>query len=291
MKNMSTKKLPDLLLWFAIMSLVELSLHADVVRDIEYAQVGDTSLKLDLHLPDGKTRSPLIVWVHGGAWRAGSKSGMPLGKLVEAGYAVASVDYRLSTEARFPAQAHDLKAAIRFLRGHGQQWNLLTKSIVIAGESAGGHLAALVGVSNGNSELEGKEGNDLQQSSDVQGIISLYGAANLTTILKQSTPHGLSVRVPALQLLLGAQPDDVPELARLASPVFHVDASDPPLLLLHGDQDPQMPVNQSLELTGAYEAVGAPVQLEIVHGAGHGGAKFYDAKRLKIIQDFLKRHF
>lgn len=282
------------LLWLLSLAVVTTALPgtaADVIRDIEYAHSGDVSLKLDIHRPDTEARSPLIVWVHGGAWRAGSKSGMPLGKLVEAGYAVVSVDYRLSTEAKFPAQAYDLKAAIRFLRGHGQQWNLPTKTIVIAGESAGGHLAALIGVSNGNAELEGKEGDDLQQSSDVQGIISLYGAANLTTILKQSTPHGLSVRVPALQLLLGAQPDDLPDLARLASPVFHVDAKDPPLLLLHGDQDPQMPVNQSLELTGAYEAVGAPVQLVIVHGAGHGGAMFYDAERMNVIEKFLKRHF
>lgn len=290
---MNRKTIPVLawLLPLATINLTSTGVAADVIRDIEFAHVGDVHLKLNLHRPDGQARSPLIVWVHGGAWRAGSKSGMPLGKLVDAGYAVASVDYRLSTESRFPAQAHDLKAAIRFLRGHGSQWNLPTNTIVIAGESAGGHLAALVGVTNGNSDLEGKEGDDLGQSSDVQGIISLYGAANLMTILKQSTPHGLSVRVPALDLLLGAQPDQVPDLARLASPVVHVDAKDPPLLLLHGDQDPQMPVNQSLELTGAYEAVGAPVQLVIVHGAGHGGPMFYDVKRIKMIEAFLKRHF
>jgi acetyl esterase/lipase len=253
--------------------------------------VGDLSLKLDLYLPRGKARAPLIVWVHGGAWRSGTKRSMPLGKLVEEGYAVASVDYRLSTQSKFPAQIHDIKAAIRFLRGHGEQWHLPTKKIVVAGDSAGGHLAALVGVSNGNAELEGEAGNDRNQSSDVQGIISFYGAANLTTILKQSTPHGLEVRVPALDLLLGAQPDGVPELARLASPVFHVDHADPPLLLLHGDQDPQMPINQSLELLGAYKKVNASVQLEVVHGAGHGGAMFYDAERLAIVKNFLRRHF
>jgi dipeptidyl aminopeptidase/acylaminoacyl peptidase len=148
-----------------------------------------------------------------------------------------------------------------------------------------------VGVSNGHAELEGEVGNDRTQSSDVQGIISFYGGANLTTILKQSTPHGLSVRVPALDLLLGGQPDDVPALARLASPVFHVDKQDPPLLLLHGDQDPQMPVNQALELSGACQKAGAPVQLEIVHGAAHGGAMFYDEERLAVVRKFLKRYF
>jgi acetyl esterase/lipase len=265
--------------------------RVQIIRDISYAQVGDLTLNLDLHLPRGKARSPLIVWVHGGAWRSGSKKDMPLGKLVEEGYVVASVDYRLSTQAKFPAQIHDLKAAIRFLRGHGVEWKLSVKKILVAGDSAGGHLAALVGVSNGHAELEGEVGNDHAQNSDVQGIISFYGGANLTTILKQSTPHGLSVRVPALDLLLGGQPDDAPTLARLASPVFHVDKHDPPLLLFHGDQDPQMPVNQALELYGAYQKAKALGQLEIVHGAAHGGAIFYDEERMTIVRQFLKRHF
>ena len=263
----------------------------EIIRDVEYARVGEQSLKLDLHLPHGKPREPLIVWVHGGAWRSGSKSSVPIGKLAEEGYAIASVDYRLSTAARFPVQIHDLKASIRFLRGHSRQWHVPSRKIVIAGDSAGGHLAALVGVSNGHAELEGEIGNDRAQSSDVQGIISFYGAANLTTILNQSTPHGLKVRVPALDLLLGGQPDDVPALARLASPVFHVDSHDPPLLLLHGDQDPQMPVNQALELYGAYQKAKAPVQLEIVHGAAHGGAAFYDAERMAVVKKFLHRNF
>ena len=262
-----------------------------VIRDVEYAHIGEHALKLDIHLPAGKPHSPLIVWVHGGAWRSGSKSSMPMGKLVEEGYAIASVDYRLSTEAKFPAQIHDIKAAIRFLRARGSEWKLPGKKIVIAGDSAGAHLAALVGVSNGHAELEGTVGNDRTQSSDVQGIISFYGAANLTTILKQSTPHGLSVRVPALELLLGGLPTNAPALAQLASPVFHVDRNDPPLLLLHGDQDPQMPISQSLELLGAYQKVKAPVQFEVVHSGAHGGAIFYDAERLEIVRRFLRRHF
>jgi acetyl esterase/lipase len=264
---------------------------SETIRDITYAKVDGVTLALDVHLPKGKARAPLIVWVHGGAWRSGSKKDMPLGKLVADGYAVASADYRLSTQAKFPAQIYDLKAAIRFLRGHGSEWNLPTSKILVAGDSAGGHLAALLGVSNGNKDLEGDLGNDRGQSSDVQGIISFYGGANLTTILKQSTPHGLTVRVPALELLLGGQPEDVPVLARLASPVFHVDRRDPPLLLLHGDQDPQMPVNQALELWSAYQKAKGPVQLEIVPGAGHGGAAFYDEERLAIVRRFLKRHF
>jgi acetyl esterase/lipase len=262
-----------------------------LVPDILYARVGDQALQLDLYLPPGKPLAPLIVWVHGGAWRSGSKKSMPLTKLVDDGYSIASVDYRLSTQAKFPAQIHDIKAAIRFLRAHGTQWHLSTEKIAIAGDSAGAHLAALVGVSNHHPELEGEVGTDRGQSSDVQAILSFFGGANLTTILKQSTPHGLSVRKPALDLLLGGQPENVPALARLASPVFHVDAQDPPLLLLHGDQDPQMPINQSLELWNAYRKAGAPVQLEVIAGAEHGGQLFYDAERLALVKNFLRRYF
>jgi len=276
---------------FSLLSHAEDSRPSTVIRDIEYARIGEQVLKLDLHRPDKRSRSPLIVWVHGGAWRSGSKSNMPLTKLVEEGYAIASVDYRLSTQAKFPAQVHDLKAAIRFLRGHSHEWGIQSKKIVIGGDSAGAHLAALVGVSNDHAELEGEIGNDRSQSSDVQGIISFYGAANLTTILSQSTPHGLKVRIPALELLLGGQPTNAVELARLASPVFHVDRLDPPLLLFHGDQDPQMPINQSHELHGAYRNVKAPVEFEVVHGAGHGGAQFYDAERLAVVKRFLRKHF
>jgi acetyl esterase/lipase len=229
-----------------------------------------------------------IVWVHGGAWRSGSKGEMPLGDLLEDGFAIASVDYRLSTVAKFPAQAHDIKAAIRFLRGHASELGIDARQIVIAGGSAGGHLAALVGMTNRNRELEGAEGNG-DQSSDVQAIVSFFGASNLTTILSQSTPHGLSVRVPALELLLGGQPDQKPELAKLASPVFHVDAGDPPLLLIHGDQDPQMPINQTHELVGAYQKAKCRVQFEVIHGAGHGGKAFFDATRLRVVKEFLEK--
>ncbi|WP_206293298.1 alpha/beta hydrolase [Humisphaera borealis] len=257
-----------------------------VVRDITYATVGQRQLVLDLYLPEAKA-APLIVWVHGGAWRAGSKADMPLGDLVKAGYGVASVDYRLSTDAAFPAQVHDIKAAIRFLRAKSKDYGYDADQIVVAGNSAGGHLAALVGVSGGVKELEGDVGDHREQSSAVRAIVSYYGMSNLTTILDQSTPHGLKMRVPALQLLLGGQPSEKPELARLASPVFHVDANDPPLLLLHGDQDPQAPINQSIELWGKYEAAHLRVKFQAIAGVKHGGKEFFDADRTKLVLAFL----
>ena len=261
-----------------------------VVRDVTFARVGESELRLDLYLPRAGAAAGLIVWVHGGAWRAGSRASVDLVGLTERGWALASVDYRLSTVARFPAQVHDIKAAIRFLRQNAAKLGYPASPIAVAGSSAGGHLAALVGVTNGNLELEGKVGDASQQSSDVQAIVSLYGASNLTTILAQSTPHGLDVRVPALELLLGARPEAAPEPARIASPVFHVDARDPPLYLAHGDQDSQMPINQSHELQGAYDKLGLPVRFDVVHGSGHGGPAFTSPAALAQIDAFLRQH-
>jgi uncharacterized protein len=258
-----------------------------IVRNLEYARVGKSALALDLHMPLNVSDSSLIVWIQGGAWRSGSKQDMPLGRLVDAGYTVASVDYRLTPVAPFPAQVHDIKAAIRFLRARSAHYGYRANRIAVAGESAGGHLAALVGTTNGNSELEGSVGAHLDQSSDVQAIVDFFGPTNFLTILPQSTPHGLGVRIPALQLLLQGQPEDNPELARLASPVEHVDAKDPPLLLIHGDQDPQVPINQSHELAGKYEQLDLPVRFEVLHGEAHGGDGFYDDKMMRIVEEFL----
>lgn len=279
--------LPALLL-FALTPVTMSAAPFKKITNLQYAKVDTHTLALDLYLPETKN-APLIVWVHGGAWRAGSKDFMPLTALVESGYAVASVDYRLSTVAKFPALIHDCKGAIRWLRANESKYGYNAKRICIAGNSAGGHLAALIGTSNGVKELEGTVGGHGNQSSDVQAIASYYGASNLTSILNQSTPHGLSVRVPALKLLLGDTPDQVKELAQLASPVFHVDRTDPPLLLLHGDQDPQMPINQAHELHGRYRALKLDVAFEVLHGAAHGGAMFYDAQRNAVVKAFLDR--
>lgn len=265
------------------------------IASVEFAQVGEQRLLLDIyHAKQDQTKqptkSPLIVWVHGGAWRAGSRTQVPVTELTQHGFAIASVDYRLSPVAPFPAQAHDIKAAIRFLRANSAKYGFDPDRIVIAGASAGAHLAALVGVTNGHEELEGAVGNHKESSSAVQAIVSYYGASNLETILSQSTPHGLSVRVPALELLLGGQPDKQPRLAKLASPVTHVDAKDPPLLLLHGDQDPQMPINQSHELQGVYEQLNRPVKFQVIHGSAHGGPGFYTSSVTNQVAEFLSTH-
>ena len=258
------------------------------VKDVSYATVDGHELALDLYRPAGDVTG-VIVWVHGGAWRAGSRTSVDLKDMTAHGWAVASVDYRLSGDARFPAQIHDIKAAIRYLRAHAAALELPSTPFVIAGSSAGGHLAALVGTTNHSLALEGQVGDHLETDSSVQAIVDLYGASNLLTILPQSTPHGLNVRKPALDLFLGGQPEAVTEMAELASPVFHVDANDAPLYLSHGDQDPQMPINQAHELHGAYERLGLPVTFTVMHGSAHGGPAFTAPGELARIDAFLRK--
>jgi acetyl esterase/lipase len=266
------------------------SAYSTKTSDIVYATDGDHALLLDLYIPKGVASPPLLVWIHGGAWQRGSKNVVDTIALVKEGYAIASVEFHKSLEAPFPAQIHDIKAAIRFLRGNAAEYGYDATRIAIHGRSSGGHLTSLVGVTNGQEELEGTLGGHLDQSSDVQVVVSYFGASNLNSILGQSTPHGVGMRAPALELLLDGPLEERGALAQLASPVSHVDANDPPLLLLHGDQDPQMPINQSHELHGVYKRFGLPVRFEVVHGAGHGGERFFDEQRTAIVAAFLNEH-
>ena len=258
------------------------------LKDIVYAEVSAQKLLLDIYFPQGNTNtSPyLVVWVHGGAWHSGSKASPPL-SFVRSGYALASIDYRLSGEAKFPAQIHDIKAAIRYLRANAGRYGYNPDKIIIAGSSAGGHLAALVGVTNHDKFLEGDLGQFKGTNSSVQAIINYYGPTNFTTILKQSTPHGVGVRGPAMALLLGQTVENAPELAKKASPVLQVDANDPPLLIFHGDQDIQVPINQSHELVGAYKRNNLKVHLEVVHGGGHSDTPYFDPEYQSITEKFL----
>ncbi len=267
------------------------AIAAEVARhltDITYARIGERKLALDLHLPAGVAQPPLVVYVHGGAWHLGSKAEYPR-FLVAQGFAVASVEFRSSSEARFPAGVHDIKAAIRFLRAKAKQYGYAGGRIAISGASSGAHLAAMVGTTNGVAELEGNVGEFPRESSAAQALVSWFGASNFNTILAQSTPFGRSLREPALKQLLGGLPEEVPALARQASPVTHVGAGDPPALLLHGDQDRQMPMHQTLELEAAYRRAGLPVEMVIVDGAGHGDDAFYTGEPAQRALAFLRR--
>ena len=292
LSNLSNRVLTALLVFtvaFALAPQAAVAQDVEEHKDIVYGSVGGMDLGLDVYVPANVESPPLVVYVHGGAWRAGSKEGGVPMQFVENGFAVASLDFRASTDAQFPAMLHDIKGAIRYLRDHAGNFGYDSEKFAIAGSSSGAHLAALVGVTNGHKELEGTIGGHADTSSDVQAIISYFGASDLTTILSQSTPRGLGVREPALELLLGALPEDNAELAELASPVYHVDAGDPPLLLFHGDRDFQMPINQSHQLEGAYDVLGLDVQFDTVHGSAHGGPGFFDEDHLPVALEFLKR--
>ncbi|MDX1563555.1 MAG: alpha/beta hydrolase [Gammaproteobacteria bacterium] len=259
--------------------------------DIHYATVDGHDLALDLYMPAGVDNPPLLVFVHGGAWRFGSRASVSGIDLVDHGFAIASVSFRLSPVAPLPAQVHDIKGAIRFLRANASDYGYDADRVGIYGVSSGGHLAALVGLTNGDPAYEGTVGGNLDASSDVQAVVSYFGASNLLSILDQSTPFGLNLREPALELLLGGPVADREDMARFGSPVFQVDAGDPPLLLMHGDQDPQMPINQSHELHGAAKAAGLATHLEVIHGSAHGGPAFFDAERNALTVEFLNRAF
>ncbi|AWV98818.1 alpha/beta hydrolase [Arcticibacterium luteifluviistationis] len=262
---------------------------AQKYTNITYGLAPERELKMDIYMPKGIDKPVLVVWVHGGAWHSGSKENPPLG-LLKRGYALASIDYRLSTEARFPAMLFDIKAAIRFLRGNAEKYDYQREKIIIWGSSAGGHLVALTGLTNGNENLEGNIGDYLNESSDVNLTLDFFGPTNFKTILAQSTPHGVGVRAPALATMFGMPVEMAPEMAELASPVFHVDATDPPLFIAHGNQDNQVPINQSIELWLKLKEAGVPTEFEILGNMGHGGADFSSKEFMDKVVSFIEEN-
>jgi acetyl esterase/lipase len=266
---------------------------AQAIRDLPYVPDSHNPAQtLDLFLPAAQQNKDkplhLVVWIHGGGWSMGNKSMGPFFPLLMNGFAVASLNYRLTGEATFPAQIYDCKAAIRWLRAHGSEYNLDTAKIGVWGGSAGGHLVALLGTSSGVAALEGDLGNS-KYSSDVQAVCDWYGPADLTTILAQSQQvnggiprppsHG-----PVTKLLGGVDP----EKAKAASPITYVTAKAPPFLIVHGDKDNVVPLAQSQELEQALKKVGVEVTLEVIPGGGHGGQGFSQEAN-KSVLDFFKK--
>lgn len=279
--------LAGLLLLIPALGWSQMTTHTDIA----YADSATRPLLLDLYLPQGVAQPALIVWLHGGAWRAGSKANVEALDIVGHGFALASVDFRNSGEAGFPAQLHDIKAAIRFLRARAADYGYDASRIAVWGYSSGGHLAALTGVSNGNAQLEGSLGDFTTTSSEVQAVIDYSGPANLRTILHQSTAHGVSVRAPALEALLGRPVDDpaIAELVTLASPALQVGPNAAPLLIMHGVQDNQVPINQSIELQQAYERAGRPVEVQFLLEAQHTSGEYFRSPYLEQVAAFLRR--
>jgi acetyl esterase/lipase len=271
-----------------------------VRRAVTYAAPpGFRPLELDLHTPTGDP-APLIVFVHGGGWRVGTRAVFnpiwrdwapdPFHRLVAAGFAVASVDYRLSGEATFPAQLHDVTAALRFLHRRADELGVDARRVVAWGESAGGHLAALLGLTAGRPELADLVG---EPAPPVAGVVDWYGPADLETLPAQARPDAIA-RADAPDsresLLIGAPLLEARDLARRASPVTYVHGAAPPFHLAHGADDRFVPAGQSRELADALRAAGIRAQLTIVPGADHMWRDAADPERIfTAAVDFSRR--
>ena len=263
---------------------------AKIYRDLVFAEINGQRLTLDLHLPNA-VDAPLLIWIHGGGWRGGSKARPPLRKLTDAGYALASISYRFTDKAIFPAQIHDCKAAVRWLRAAAETYRYRAKRIAVAGSSAGGHLALLLGVTNGIPELEGSIGEHLDQSSTVHAVIDYYGPADFMLRGKTQPERAYSEASGSFALLggiLNGQIDTV--LEKLASPVTHVTPDDPPLLIFHGNRDEVVLLDQSQQMAARYQQTGLDAKLIVVDDAGHGGDLFFTGPRLEAARRFLERH-
>lgn len=259
--------------------------HADVL----YAEVDGHKLLLNLFVPRDVERPPLVVYIHGGSWRAGTFRNCPIEWLAEEGFAVASIAYRFSDVAKFPAQIHDCKAAIRWLRSQAKEYGYDAARIGVAGSSAGGHLAVLLGTSADVADLEGTVGGNLDQSSRVAAIVDYFGPTDFVLRGKTHPERANDPKSGTYQLLGGAA-IDLPEQARRASGVSYVSADDPPLLILHGDQDRTVYMDQSESIRDAYTRLKLPVELIVVPGGGHGGKAFYSAENRRPVAEFLRAH-
>lgn len=264
---------------------------AKVLRDVQYAQVGGKSLLLDLYLPaQAKGPLPLVVWIHGGAWSAGSKEGCPAVWLVGRGYAVASINYRLSQEAIFPAQIEDCKAAIRCLRANAAKYSIDGEHIGVWGSSAGGHLVALLGTSGDVKELEGAVGDNLTASSRVQCVVDYYGPTDFMQF--KDKPTWVKVNQPNSPLvrLVGGLLEEKKDLVAKANPITFISRDDPPFLVAHGDKDNTVPISQSELLTAALKEAGVDVTFEVVKGAGHGFNPAQSETLNSIVMAFFDKH-
>ncbi len=260
----------------------------EVVRDVEYGTGGGRPLKMHLVRPKSPPADPMpvVVYIHGGAWRAGNRDGglRPLARLAQRGYFGATIEYRFSQEAKFPAQIEDCKAAVRFLRSKAREYAIHPDRIAAWGPSAGGHLAALLGTSADVKDLEGKGGN-AEFSSRVQAVVDWFGPTDFLKMGKNRMDHDAEGS-PESQLVGGPIQENREKAAR-ANPITCVTPDDPPFLIMHGDKDDLVPLNQSELLAEALKKAGVEATLHVVPGAGHGfGGRELDA----MIDAFLDKH-
>ena len=260
---------------------------ARTLRDVPYVTGGHERQKLDLYLPATGEKRPLLVWIHGGGWEGGNKNECPALGLIAHGFVVASLNYRLSQHAVFPAQIEDCKSAIRWLRAHAEEYGIDPARIGVWGASAGGHLVSLLGTTGHEQEFD--KGENLDQSSRVQCVINWFGPTDFlhwgnTSIIDVADPKSPIVK------LFGGPLAEHEALGRSASPVNHVQKDAAPFLIMHGDKDSIVPLQQSEALHAALKLAGADTTLEILPGANHGGAEFFAEPKLKMMIAFVEKH-
>jgi acetyl esterase/lipase len=269
----------------AILLLVA-ALHGEpeivIARNITYGQGADTELKLDLAMPkSGAGPFPAVVFLHGGGWSAGSRQQMNhfIEGMARMGYVAVTVEYRLVPNARFPAQVEDCKAAVRWLRANAKQYNVRSDRIGVVGLSAGGHLAAMLGVTRKEDGLEGLGGNP-GQSSRVQAVVSFFGPTDFSA---RNWPKDFEEMVIAP--FLGGSIADNANSYKRASPINYANAHSPPFLFVHGTDDKLVPIDQSTRFAEKLEKLGVPTQMVALEGEGHG---FTDANNQKSMQQMLE---
>jgi acetyl esterase/lipase len=235
-----------------------------LVSDVQFCTGGGSPLLMDILLPKHPvaTPTPAVLWIHGGSWEHGDKNAHSNAAfLAEGGFVAATLSYRLSGQSPFPAAIEDSKCAIRFLRANAAKYGIDPDRIGVAGSSAGGHLAELVATADPSAGLEG-DGGWQDVPSRVQAAASYYGPSDLTKPFPQDT-------IPVIVKFLQGTEKEKPELYRKASPVYYVSKDDPPLLLVHGEQDVDVPPDQSARMAKAYHHAGLPVEFIKVENAGH----------------------
>ncbi len=250
------------------------------VADCEYVNDGHPRHRLDLYLPEKVTQPlPVILWVHGGGWITGDKAGGPAIQFATKGYAVAAMNYRYSQHATFPAQIHDGKAAVRWLRANADSYSLDANHIAAWGASAGGHLVAMLGLTAGHEALEGDLGNG-EQSSAVQAVVDWFGPTDFLTLGPRETRTQF----------LGGDAIENPEKANAASPMRFISNQAPPFYIAHGDEDPLVAYSQSSTFAEALEKAGVETTFVTIVGGKHGGSKFSRADQIARLEAFFNKH-
>ena len=246
----------------------------EVVKNVDYVGDGNPRQMLDIYRPKARGDEPLpvVCWIHGGGWRQGSKDrARRLEELVATGkYAGVSVGYRLTQEATWPAQIHDCKAAIRWLKANAGEYGFDASRVAVWGASAGGHLVAMLGVSEGDPKLEGKLGEHLAETSGVRCVVNFFGPSELLVMDEQGSVMNHSGPNSPESLLVGGPIAEFPEVAKEASPIHHVNGKAAPMLLVHGTADKLVPYGQSVKLAKALIESDVDAPLITIEGGGHG---------------------